>query len=184
MKKWGVILLVVIAVAGLYLIEISKINTSNSDTVPTLDQLKIDNSARNWDDFYRVRANLIDGQSAEFSIPENLKEKEGSELELNGACVFFSPGCKEHGGDVAVHSFFLLPTLGLAIACEHLPDVAMRWTIKLNLKNDWIVSRTDMIDALVKVKGTFRIDKSKPYEAAFFMDNSSVEFDTNMEEGN
>lgn len=178
MKKWGIGIIVLLAVSGLYLIELSKVDTGNSETVPTLDQLYFNKSAQNWDAFYRVRAKLIDGQSAEFSIPKDLQNKVGTQLELSGASVFFSPGCKKSKNGIAVHSFFLLPTLGLANACEHLPDVAMRWTIQVNLKKDWLITRTDMIDALVKVNGTFRIDTEKPYEAAFFLDNATAEFIT------
>ena len=57
----------------------------------------------------------------------------------------------------------------------HLPEVAMRWTVRVNLQDDWLLSNTDMIDARVKVIGFFRIDTQKPYEAAFFLDNAKVE---------
>lgn len=181
MKKWGVVVLIVTVIAALYFIEYSKINTGTSDTVPTLDQLNFDHSAKNWDDFYRVRAKIIDGQSAEFSIPVNLKEKIGEMMELQGAAVFFSPGCREKGDSIAVHSFFLLPTIGLANACEHLPEIAMRWTIRVNLSEDWLLTREDMIESMVNVEGKLRIDTQKPYEAAFFLDNSTVKIISNEE---
>jgi hypothetical protein len=181
MKKWGIGLLLVVIVAGLYYIELSKIDPGNSDTVPTLDELEFDSTVRYWDDFYRVRATIIDGQTANFSIPENLEACVGEEMELSGAAVFFSPGCTAKGDKIAVHSFFLLPTLGLANACEHLPEIAMRWTIQVNLEKDWEISRIDMIQALVNVKGDFRIDTKKPYEAAFFIDNAAVQLIPNEE---
>lgn len=164
-------------IAGLYFIEFSKIRKGNgtSDVMPTLDDLEFNKDAENWSDFYKVRATIINGQYAEFDIPRALKDKVGTEMELMGAAVFFSPGCKKEGDKIAVHSFFLYPSLGLANACIHLPEVAMRWTIRINLKEDWIVSRTDMIDAVIKVKGTFRIDTTKPYESAFFLDNAQLE---------
>ncbi|NQU52820.1 MAG: hypothetical protein HQ522_09805 [Bacteroidetes bacterium] len=184
MKKWGIGVLLVVIVAGLYYIEFSKIDTGNLETVPTLDELEFDSATRNWDNFYRVRATIIDGQSAKFSIPENLKLMVGKEMELSGAAVFFSPGCTAKGDKIAVHSFFLLPTLGLANACEHLPEIAMRWTIQINIENDWIISRDDMIQTLVNVKGDFRIDTKKPYDAAFFIDHAAVQLIINEEEPN
>lgn len=178
MKKWGITILIVVLLAGLYFIEFSKIEPSSvsSQNISTLDDLKYDETARNWEDFYKVRATIIDGQTAEFDISQKLKAKVGNEMKLSGAAVFFSPGCKFIGDKIAVHSFFLYPTLGLANACIHLPEIAMRWTIRINLADDWEISQTDMIDALVNVKGTFRIDTSKPYEAAFFLDNAKIEF--------
>lgn len=183
MKKWGSIIFIVFLFAGLYFIEFSKIETENisSQNMPTLDDLKYDETTRNWEEFYKVRATIIDGQTAEFDIPQKLKAKVGNKIKLSGAAVFFSPGCKFVGDKIAVHSFFLYPTLGLANACVHLPEVAMRWTIRINLADDWEISQTDMIDAVVKVSGTFRIDTSKPYEAAFFLDNAGVEFSQEKE---
>ncbi len=176
MKKWSVALIFILLVVGLYFVEFSKIkNDDTSSAMPTLDELEYNTGDEYWEYFYKVRATIIDGQRAEFEIPKNLKEKVGKEMELQGAAVFFSNGCKMQNEGIAVHSFFLYPTLGLANACSHLPEVAMRWTVRINLKNDWDISRTDMIDAKVRVKGTFRIDTAKPYEAAFFIDNASVE---------
>ena len=177
MKKWGVAILIFVLVAGLYFIEFSKIEGDNESisAMPSLDDLEYDESAKNWGDFYKVRAKIINGQSAEFDIPKNLQKAVGSELELSGAAVFFSPGCKIVGDKIAVNSLFLYPTLGLANACSHLPEVAMRWTIRINLTEDLLVTRPEMINAEVKVKGTFRIDTSKPYESAFFIDNASIQ---------
>ncbi|MDB4584362.1 DUF3299 domain-containing protein [Draconibacterium sp.] len=183
MKKWGIAILIIVVVAGLYFIEYSKIETGNvtSNAMPTLDDLRVNEAARNWDKFYRVRATIIDGQNAEFSIPKDLLESVGKEMKLTGAAVFFSPGCKAVGDKIAVHSFFLYPTLGLANACIHLPEVAMRWTVRINLKEDWVISGTDMIDAVVNVQGKFRIDTNKPYESAFFLDSAKVEIVTEEE---
>lgn len=178
MKKWGIAILIVAVIGFLYFIEFSKIQTGNesSDAMPTLDDLTFDEADQNWEYFYRVRANIIDGQHAEFSIPKELLELRGKEMELTGAAVFFSPGCRAVGDKIAVQSFFLYPTLGLANACTHLPEVAMRWTIQINLEEDWLLARTDMIQTVVHVKGTFRIDTEKPYESAFFLDQAEVEF--------
>jgi len=177
MKKWGIAIIIVVVVAGLYFIEFSKIKTGNetSNAMPTLDDLEFDEAAQNWEDFYKVRATIINGQTAEFDIPKRLRDAEGGKLTLTGAAVFFSPGCKIIDNKVSIHSFFIYPTLGLANACEHLPEIAMRWTVRINLESDWLVSRTDMIDVMVKVTGTFRIDTNKPYESVFFLDNAEVE---------
>ncbi len=184
MKKWGVAIMVLVLFAGLYLIEFSKIESGNEtmNAMPVLDELTFSQAGKNWEDFYKVRATIIDGQSAEFNIPGKLQQKVGKEMELTGAAVFFSPGCVIADDKVAVHSMFLYPTLGLVNACSHLPEVAMRWTIRVNIKEKWLISRTDMIDARVKVKGTFRIDTDKPYESAFFLDNASVELIVEQEE--
>ena len=183
MKKWGIAIVVLFVIAGLYFIEFSKIDAGNDTTnaMPTLDELSFDSSYANWDDFYKVRATIINGQSAEFEIPNSLKQKAGQEMQLSGAAVFFSPGCKKAGDKIAVHSFFIYPTLGLANACSHLPEVAMRWTVQINLKEDWVISNTDMINARVNVKGMFSIDTQKPYESAFFIDNAKVELITEEE---
>lgn len=184
MKKWGIAILILGLIAGLYFIEFSKINSSDktSNAMPTLDELRFDESAKNWEDFYKVRATIIDGQNADFWIPGQLQQAEGKKMELKGAAVFFSPGCQRSGDIITVHSFFLYPTLGLANACVHLPEVAMRWTIRINLEDDWIISSTQMIDAEVKVSGLFRIDTNKPYESAFFLDNAQVELVSTGEE--
>lgn len=183
MKKWGIAIILLLVISALYFIEFSKIDSNNESiaAMPTLDNLGFSESAKNWNDFYKVRATIIDGQHATFEIPKTLEKKVGEELELSGAAVFFSPGCKPHDDKIAVHSLFIYPTLGLANACSHLPEVAMRWTIRINLQEDWIIKSTDMIDAEVRVKGTFRIDTSKPYESAFFLDQAQIELLTKKE---
>jgi hypothetical protein len=62
--------------------------------------------------------------------------------------------------------------LGLAQACELQPDVAMRWTIRVDLATPLILNRNEMIDARITVSGIFKIDTSNPYEAAFFIENA------------
>lgn len=184
MRNWGIGILLIVVVILLYFIEFSKVNKNNetANALPTLDKLTFDEASKAWEDFYKVRATIIDGQSATFEIPAKLEQQVGTEMELRGAAVFFSPGCTEAGDKIAVHSFFIYPTLGLANACSHLPEVAMRWIIRVNLQNDWIVAKTEMIDARVYVKGIFRIDTEKPYESVFFLDNAHVEFVNEMEE--
>lgn len=186
MRNWGIGILLLIVFVALYFIEFSKVNKDNetANALPTLDNLTFDKASGAWEDFYKVRATIIDGQSASFDIPSTLEQQEGNIIQLTGAAVFFSPGCTAIGDQVAVHSFFIYPTLGLANACSHLPEVAMRWTVRVNLQNDWIVSKTEMIDAKVHVKGTFRIDTEKPYESAFFLDHSQVKLVNEMEEQN
>ncbi len=184
MKKWGIAILIVVIIAVLYFIEFSKIESGigSNSVMPVLDDLTFDESAKNWENFYKVRAEIIDGQTADFDMPKQLTESVGSEMELSGAAVFFSTGCKMINDSVSVQSFFLYPTLGLANACVHLPEVAMRWTIRINLKNDWVLSRTDMIDATVNVKGIFRIDTQKPYDSVFFLDSATIKTVENKEE--
>jgi len=175
-KNWLIFIVVVVLVAALYFIEISKVKTDGGNNMPTLDDLPTDEIAANWASFYKVRAILIDGQSASFSIPEELKKREGKELKLSGGMVFRGNGCELINSDsTRVNYFFLLPTLGLAEACVLQPDVAMRWTIRVNLANPWILSRTEMIDAVATVSGTLKIDTSKPYEAAFILENAVAE---------
>uniref|UniRef100_UPI0032167D00 hypothetical protein n=1 Tax=uncultured Draconibacterium sp. TaxID=1573823 RepID=UPI0032167D00 len=184
MKKWGISILVVAIIAGLYFIEFSKIESGNvsSGSMPTLDKLEFNEAAKSWEDFYKVRATIIDGQTAEFDIPKKLKAKVGTQMTLTGAAVFFSNGCELAGDKIAVRSLFIYPTLGLANACIHLPEVAMRWTVRINLANDWVLTQTDMIDAMITVTGTFRIDTGNPYESAFFLDNAEIEFAQEKEE--
>jgi hypothetical protein len=180
-KKWGIAILVIAVVAVLYIIELSKISTQPDNELLNLDELEISEADRQWDAFYKVRAKLIDGQTAEFTIPRELLRMEGKEMELTGAAVFFGNGCRAAGDKVAVSSIFLLPTLGLANACVHLPEVAMRWTIIVSFKEEWLVTREDMINAMVRVKGLFRIDTAKPYDAAFYIDDASVSLVTETE---
>ena len=144
--------------------------------MPTLDNLQTDEISGNWDPFYKVRATIIDGQSARFSIPDEIKNREGKQIELSGALIFRGNGCTMiDSSRISVNYFFLLPTLGLARACELQPDVAMRWTIRVDLAIPLILNRNQMIDAMAKVKGVFKIDTSKPYEAAFIIENASAE---------
>lgn len=174
MKKWIVGLVIVCLIIGFYMIELSKIDVNNSGYTTSLDNLKADESDSAWEPFYRVRATLIDGQSAIFNIPQELKDNEEKDLQLTGAAVFYGNGCTQKGDSVIVNSFFLLPTLGFAEACVLQPDEAMRWTIGVSTKEPWHIHRNDMIGAIIKVKGLFRIDTSKPYESAFFIDYATA----------
>jgi hypothetical protein len=172
--NWLIVLLAVVLIAALYLIEISKVKNDNA-IMPTLDNLQIDGMTYNWDLFYKVRATIIDGQSANFSIPVELKKLEGSVISLSGAAVFFGNGCEVlNDSTTIINSFFLYPTLGLAQSCVLNPAEAMRWTIMVHLASPWSVSRNDMINAETIVSGTLRIDTSKPYEAAFYLENSNA----------
>ena len=174
MKKNGLIIIfVVVLLAALYLIEMSKVKITN---MPTLDHLATDEISANWDLFYKVRATIIDGQSASFSIPVELRDKEGKMLKLAGAVVFRGNGCSMIDNEkTSVDFFFLMPTLGLVRACELQPDQAMRWTLRVDLSKPWVLDRNQMIDAEAVVSGIFKIDTSKPYEAAFFIENANVE---------
>lgn len=143
--------------------------------MPTLDNLPTDEISGNWDPFYKVRASIIDGQSASFSIPKEIRDNEGKELKLTGAIVFRGNGCEMiNNNETRVHYFFLLPSLGLAQACVLQPDLEMRWTIRVNLSKPWILSRNEMIDAEAAVSGILRIDISKPFESAFILENASA----------
>ncbi|MDB4335071.1 hypothetical protein OAA06_01795 [bacterium] len=175
MRKWIIGLFLVGLIAGLYIIELSKIDLENSNFSANLDRLETGEAESGWESFYRVRATLIDGQSASFSIPQDLQDKKGKILELTGAAVFYGSGCILKGDSVLINDFFLLPSLGFAEACVLQPDEAMRWTIRINTKEPWLIRRIDMIGAMVKVKGVFRIDTSKPYESAFFIDDAAAE---------
>jgi len=68
----------------------------------------------------------------------------------------------------------LLPTLGLANSCVLNPAEAMRWTIMVHLAEPWILNRNEMINTEAIVSGTFKIDTSKPYEAAFYIENATA----------
>jgi hypothetical protein len=177
MKKNGLIIIfVVVVLAVLYFIEMSKVKTGGVNNMPTLDNLATDEISANWDLFYKVRATIIDGQSASFSIPNELKDKEGKRLKLAGAVVFRGNGCTLIDNEkTSVSYFFLMPTLGLARACELQPDEAMRWTIRVDLATPWILNRNEMIDAEATVTGIFKIDTSKPYEAAFFIESATAD---------
>jgi hypothetical protein len=176
-KNWliGIVLIVLLVV--MYLIEVSKVKTGIViNNMPTLDNLHPDDEAKTWDLFYKVRATITDGQSASFSIPDGLYEIEGKPIRLSGAVVFRGNGCEMiNDNKTSVRYFFLLPTLGLARACELQPDEAMRWTIRVNLEKPWVLSRNEMIDAEAIVLGIFKIDTSQPYEAAFIIEKANVE---------
>jgi len=176
MKKNGLIIIFVfVLLAALYFIEMSKVKTDGVNNMPTLDNLQTDEISANWDLFYKVRATIIDGQSASFSIPEELKDKEGKEMTISGAVVFRGNGCEMIDNDkTRVKYFFLVPTLGLAQACELQPDEAMRWTIRVDLATPLVLHRNEMIDAQFTVSGIFNIDTSNPYEAAFFIANANA----------
>ncbi len=174
-RNWLIILLVIAVVAALYYIEMSKVESGGENSMPTLDHLEIDETSKNWEPFYKVRATLVDGQSAHFSIPEKIRNNEGKEIQLTGAIVFRGNGCEIIDSNTTrVNYFFLLPSLGLAQSCVLQPDVAMRWTIRVNLANPLTLRRVDMIDTEATVIGILKIDTSKPYEAAFIIENASA----------
>lgn len=174
-KNWLIALVVFCLLTALYFIEISKVSKGDGNKMPTLDNLHTDERSENWESFYKVRATIIDGQSAKFSIPQTIKDNEGKELKLSGALVFFGNGCRMiNETTTEVKSFFLLPTLGLAQACVLQPDEAMRWTIMVHLAKPWILSRNEMIRAEAVISGRLRIDTSKPYEAAFYLENANA----------
>ncbi|MDD2598723.1 MAG: hypothetical protein PHO37_05815 [Kiritimatiellae bacterium] len=166
--------LVVLALLGVYYwIEISKIELRDAGVMPTLDHLEANADGELWGLFYRVRATIIDGQSASFSIPAKLRALEGELISLEGAAAFRVEGARlldeEH---VALACFDLMPLLSMTYGCDTMPDVEMRWTIVVSLRESWILSREEMIDAKVRVRGRFRIDTSQPYNAAFFIDDA------------
>lgn len=165
-KNWLIALLVICALAVLYFIEVSKIDSGLMNDMPALDHLHTDEIAANWAPFYKVRATVIDGQSASFSIPKEIRKNVGKEIQLAGAVVFRGNGCEMvDNNSTRVNYFFLLPSLGLAQACELQPDIAMRWTIRVNLAHPLILNRTEMVDTEVLVSGILKIDTAKPYEA-------------------
>lgn len=171
--NWLVILLVILLVSVLYFIEMSKVSNEAVNNMPTLDDLQIDEVSKHWEPFYKVRATIIDGQSAVLSIPRKIKENDGKELKLLGAPVFFGNGCKIMDSKrTEVNGFFLLPSLGLAHACVLQPDISMRWTMLVRLARPWVINRDDMFNNEVYVSGTLRIDTSKPYDAAFYLENA------------
>jgi len=174
-RNYLIILFVIFIVAALYFIEISKVKTDGGNNMPTLDNLQTDEISANWEPFYKVRATITDGQSASFSIPEELKDKAEKEINISGAVIFRGNGCEIIDNDKThVNFFFLVPTIGLAQACELQPDVAMRWTIRVDLKTPLILNRNEMIDAQVTVSGIFKINTTNPYEAAFFIENANA----------
>lgn len=173
LKKLLIIISILVLLLTLYLIEFSKIKKEGVGNRLSLDNLKTDESSKNWDLFYKVRAKIIDGQSADFTIPHALKDKVSKELTLTGAVVFFGNGCEMIDNNTTkIKSFRLLPTLGLAQSCVLQPDEAMRWTIMVNLAEPWVLTRTEMINAEAIVVGKFKIDTSQPYNAAFYIENA------------
>lgn len=173
MKKFAVALLVIATLAALYWIEINKIELRDAGVMPTLDNLKSDPDGALWDLFYRVRASIIDGQSASFSIPAQLQALEGETITLKGAVAFRGDGARIVDQNfVAISLFDLVPLIGMTYGCDTLPEIEMRWTIVVNLCEEWILSRAEMIGAEATVQGRFRIDTSQPYNAAFFIDDA------------
>jgi hypothetical protein len=77
------------------------------DTTLNLDELEISESDRQWDPFYRVRARLIDGQTAIYH-PARTAAPGRQGNTLTGAALFFSNGCYAAGDKIAVKSMFLL----------------------------------------------------------------------------
>lgn len=174
-QKWLVIPVVLLIVGALYLVELSKIIDSSTYQLATLDALDVNKTASEWEPFYRVRASIVDGQSASFSIPKELKNKEGQMLHLTGAGVFYGSGCTRTGDSIVVREFYLVPSLGLANACVIQPDVEMRWKVRIMLQDSWVIHRDDMISNLSRVKGRFRINTVRPYDGVFFLDNAVAE---------
>ncbi|MBZ0257076.1 hypothetical protein K8I31_13500 [bacterium] len=174
-KNWIAAFVILLIVSGLYGIELSKVPDSGNQYMQTLDDLDINEAGAAWAPFYHVRATLIDGNHARVSVPQELSNQDHHELALTGAAIFFGSGSERDGDAVSITQFYLLPTLGLAQACETLPEIAMRWTILVQLKEPWLLRYDEMIDAEVSVKGTFRIDDSKPYESVFYLDNATAE---------
>ncbi len=172
--NWITASVCLLIIAGLYGVELSKAPISSDQQIATLDDIEMNKTASAWGPFYRVRATLIDGQSAHLSVPDELQHQNGQTIELTGAPVFFGNGCKRDGDAISVTQFYLLPTLGLAQACETLPDIEMRWTVLVKLNHSWVLHCDDMIDAMATVNGVFRIDQSKPYESVFFIDDASA----------
>lgn len=138
-KNWPMILLIIFLLVVLFFIEMSKVKSGGETNMPTLDNLETNEIAESWAPFYKVRAVIIDGQSANFSIPKEIRNLEGQEIKLSGALVFRGNGCEiVENNKTRVDYFFLLPSLGLAQACVLEPDMAMRWTLRVNLANPWI----------------------------------------------
>ncbi len=172
MKKWiaGIGLVVIIIV--LYIAQFSKIEPGENIRLANLDELEKDSISIAWEPFYRVRAIILDGQSARFIIPESLKSRQGAEMEITGSPMFYGNGSRRLEDSVIITEFFLVPSPGIAEACELQPDMEMRWTIRVLLQDSLVVHYEDMIDTKIQVKGTFRIDTSNPYDAAFHLDDA------------
>jgi len=174
MRKTGIFILVAIILTGLYFVEFKRMKDYSGAEALSLDNIRPQSVNEKWDAFYKVRAQILDGQSARLSIPAEIKSWEGQEIDLTGAGVFFGNGCSKTAEGVAVHSFYLVPTPGIVEACEILPEIAMRWTILVTLENPWVIQRDDMIDAMVATRGLFRISTDKPYEAVFYLDKAEA----------
>ncbi len=71
-RNWLIILVVISLLAALFFIEMSKVKSGGNSSMPTLDNLETDETSKNWEPFYKLRATLIDGQSANFSISEEI----------------------------------------------------------------------------------------------------------------
>jgi hypothetical protein len=70
LKKWGFAGSIVVVLTVLYIAQLSKIDRSGNVKLANLDELAIDEAGLAWEPFYKVRATIIDGQSARFSIPK------------------------------------------------------------------------------------------------------------------
>ena len=57
-KNWLIALLALVIIAALYIIEFSKINKSDG-SMPTLDNLQLNETSHNWDLFYKVRCSYF-----------------------------------------------------------------------------------------------------------------------------
>ena len=176
MKKFLIVFAVGIILTALYLVEFAKIEVRSTGGLLTLDNLEHDSSGELWDLFYKVRATIIDGQSASFDIPPELEALAGRTIIIKGAAAFRGEGSgiadNEH---VAITFFDLMPLVSMTYGCEILPEISMRWTVVVSLRDEWILSREEMIDAEVLVRGRFRIDTAQPYNAAFFIDDAVAE---------
>lgn len=171
-KKWIIGFILILIIGILYLAQMKDVEMGSNMQVANLDKLNRSEAGQAWEPFYRVRATIIDGHSARISIPKELIKRNGKEIKLTGAGVFYGNGCMRDGDTITITDFFLLPSPGLAEACEIMPDIEMRWTVRVNLKNNWTVHYLDMIGMMATVKGRFRIDTSKPYEAVFYIDDA------------
>lgn len=174
LKKWLIALVGIILIVSLYFIEMSKVKRSENNGMPTLDNLEINDVAKAWEPFYKVRATIIDGQSASFSIPKELKKQEGKTINISGAVNYSYDGCETVGDSIKMSYFFMVPSLGIAQSCVIRPDISMRYTIRVNLSKPLILERDDLIDMETSVSGIFKIDTSTPYDAAFFIEDATA----------
>lgn len=175
MKKWGIIVLLAGVITVLYLAEFRRVEFRGARELVDLDHLVADANAARWEPFYRVRATIIDGQTVRFNIPRELQQLDRQAMEMTGAALFTGTGCDRSGDTVTIGSFFLLPSTGLVEACEIQPDMELRWTIAVNLRSPWILHYEEMIGAMVEVSGLFRIDTTRPFEPAFYLEGARSE---------